>query len=711
MMNRHLRAVATLVVALAVLLVACAPEATEEPTRRPTNTPVPPTEAPAEEVTEEVTEIVTEEADAEATEEADAEATEEADAEATEEADAEATEEADAEATEEADAEATEEAEASQIEIDTTESFVRAAFAGNSAAYMSITNNGDEDVTLVGGSTDAAESVEIHETVVEDDVASMVEMEDGIVVAAGETVVLEPGGLHVMLIDITDELEEGDTVELTLSFDNDEELTVEIPVQVSEMETDMGNDEPIDMATEEAEDIATEEADAMATEEAEDMATEEADAETTEEAEDMATEEAEDMATEEAEDMATEEAEDMATEEAEDMATEEAEDMATEEANAMATEEPMDMATEEADAMATEEAEDMGDMDVEFESYTQETDTYMLSFDYPATFTLTESQTTDVFSLNNEDERIVVVGPNAFGNVAEDTEDLAEALNFYLTRTGYTVGEETSMMMGDASYNITFPRRGQEGAATLVTVGEGLYAVVIELTPDYAASNIGALGAEIMDSLEYTVIEPEEPAEMDTDAGEAETEATEEAEAESTEEAEAEATEEAESTDESTDEASEETEAAEEQTLTIGGLAINNPDLSTLANAVVRAELFSTLNDSDAELTVFAPTNEAFNAALEELGLEFDDLVADQELLTSVLTYHVVEGTVTSDMLESGEVETLNGESITVEIAEDGTVTVNGATVVTADVEASNGVVHVIDAVLLPPSGEEEEEE
>jgi len=195
-------------------------------------------------------------------------------------------------------------------------------------------------------------------------------------------------------------------------------------------------------------------------------------------------------------------------------------------------------------------------------------------------------------------------------------------------------------------------------------------------------------------SLEYTVIEPEEPAEVDTDAGEAEAEATEEAE----------------STEESTDEASEETEAAEEQTLTIGGLAINNPDLSTLANAVVRAELFSTLNDSDAELTVFAPTNEAFNAALEELGLEFDDLVANQELLTSVLTYHVVEGAVTSDMLESGAVETLNGESITVEIAEDGTVTVNGATVVTADVEASNGVVHVIDAVLLPPSGEEEEE-
>ena len=141
----------------------------------------------------------------------------------------------------------------------------------------------------------------------------------------------------------------------------------------------------------------------------------------------------------------------------------------------------------------------------------------------------------------------------------------------------------------------------------------------------------------------------------------------------------------------------------EEPTLTIVGLAIGNEDLSTLANAVVRAGLMGTLN-GEGEFTVFAPTNEAFAAALEELGVTFDDLIADQELLESILLYHVVEGTVTSDMLEAGEVTTLNGATVTIAL-EDG-VTVNGANVVAADVMASNGVVHVIDAVLVPPSGE-----
>ncbi len=155
-----------------------------------------------------------------------------------------------------------------------------------------------------------------------------------------------------------------------------------------------------------------------------------------------------------------------------------------------------------------------------------------------------------------------------------------------------------------------------------------------------------------------------------------------------------------------------EAEATEEADMggdlpTIAGAAVATPELSTLTTAVLETDLFETL-DGEGEFTVFAPTNDAFNAALEALGMDFSELAADTDLLTGVLTYHVVEGTVTSDMLEDGmEVTTVNGATLTVNVGEDGvTVTdANGSTysVVTPDVMASNGVVHIIDGVLLPP--------
>ena len=120
-----------------------------------------------------------------------------------------------------------------------------------------------------------------------------------------------------------------------------------------------------------------------------------------------------------------------------------------------------------------------------------------------------------------------------------------------------------------------------------------------------------------------------------------------------------------------------------------------------MASALVNADLFGTLNEGG-PYTVFAPTDEAFQALLDELGISFRDLAGDTELLTSVLLYHVVEGEVTSDMLEAGEVTTLNGATVTISL-EDG-VTVNNANVVTADILATNGVVHIIDAVLVPPT-------
>lgn len=123
------------------------------------------------------------------------------------------------------------------------------------------------------------------------------------------------------------------------------------------------------------------------------------------------------------------------------------------------------------------------------------------------------------------------------------------------------------------------------------------------------------------------------------------------------------------------------------------------PQFTTLLAAVQAAGLAEALADEGATLTVFAPTDAAF-AALPEGALEM--VLADTELLTRILTYHVVAGAVTSDMLSDMSVATLETGELAITVAEDGTVMVNDATVITADIGASNGIIHVIDKVLLP---------
>ena len=126
-------------------------------------------------------------------------------------------------------------------------------------------------------------------------------------------------------------------------------------------------------------------------------------------------------------------------------------------------------------------------------------------------------------------------------------------------------------------------------------------------------------------------------------------------------------------------------------------IAAGSDDFTTLVAAVEAAGLVETLR-GDGPFTVFAPTDEAF-AALPDGTLEA--LLADPEALTAILTYHVVPGAVMSGDLSDGmEAETVNGQSVTIGVGD--TVTVDGATVITADIEASNGVIHVIDAVILP---------
>ncbi len=141
-----------------------------------------------------------------------------------------------------------------------------------------------------------------------------------------------------------------------------------------------------------------------------------------------------------------------------------------------------------------------------------------------------------------------------------------------------------------------------------------------------------------------------------------------------------------------------------EQEPNIVEVAANNPDFSTLVAAVQAAGLVETLA-GEGPFTVFAPTNAAFEAALAELGITAEELLASDNL-ADILTYHVVAGEVlAADVVEldGQSVETVNGQSVAITV-DDGGVFVNGIAVSATDIPASNGVIHVIDGVLLPES-------
>jgi len=136
---------------------------------------------------------------------------------------------------------------------------------------------------------------------------------------------------------------------------------------------------------------------------------------------------------------------------------------------------------------------------------------------------------------------------------------------------------------------------------------------------------------------------------------------------------------------------------------TIVQIAASNPDFSILVKALLKpelADLYAAANNPTSNLTVFAPNDAAFNATLNALGKEsIDDLPID--LLKEIVTYHILGGAVMSNELSNGDVATLlPGESVTVDIT-DG-VKINGANVLAPDIKAINGVVHVVESVLLP---------
>ena len=136
----------------------------------------------------------------------------------------------------------------------------------------------------------------------------------------------------------------------------------------------------------------------------------------------------------------------------------------------------------------------------------------------------------------------------------------------------------------------------------------------------------------------------------------------------------------------------------QEETRTIVEIASANENFSTLVTAVVEAGLVETLS-SEGPFTVFAPTNAAFEKLPSGV---LEDLLKDKAALAEVLTYHVVAGKVmASDVVGLESATTVQGSVVQISV-ENGSVMINDANVIQTDIEASNGVIHVIDTVIIP---------
>ena len=146
------------------------------------------------------------------------------------------------------------------------------------------------------------------------------------------------------------------------------------------------------------------------------------------------------------------------------------------------------------------------------------------------------------------------------------------------------------------------------------------------------------------------------------------------------------------------DEPNVETTVAAAEAGDIVAVASGNPDFSTLVAAVAAADLVETLQ-GEGPFTVFAPTNAAFEALPAGI-LDKLLLPENKEVLVKILTYHVVAGKVMAADVKDGKVKTVQGSELTVSTT--GGVKVDAANVVKTDIVADNGVIHVIDSVVLP---------
>ncbi|HEY9626182.1 MAG TPA: fasciclin domain-containing protein [Coleofasciculaceae cyanobacterium] len=142
------------------------------------------------------------------------------------------------------------------------------------------------------------------------------------------------------------------------------------------------------------------------------------------------------------------------------------------------------------------------------------------------------------------------------------------------------------------------------------------------------------------------------------------------------------------------------TQSVDTRSQSLGQVVSGNADFSTLDAAIKAAGLEGAFEGNE-PITVFAPTNEAF-AELPPEALRQLLLPENRQALRQILTYHVVQGNLTSNAIQPGDVNTAEGSNVSIANSS-GTVTVSGATVTQADIVTRNGVIHAIDKVLLPP--------
>jgi uncharacterized surface protein with fasciclin (FAS1) repeats len=262
-------------------------------------------------------------------------------------------------------------------------------------------------------------------------------------------------------------------------------------------------------------------------------------------------------------------------------------------------------------------------------------------FDYPVG--VNQSEAAGVVTLERGEFTLIVISPEKYAQILGTSEqaDSNAALLFFLDRAGYEAGEAIEAPEGiAAAATVALSRRGQAGTAWLKELGYGRTGVVIALAgrDGFALAMRDAVGTMVATSLNY-------PADLVDIAGDQE-------------------------------------------------------GLTMFLSAVEAAGLTDTLR-TGGPFTVFAPTDAAFIAAVGALGLSPEEVMGNTELLTGILQYHLLEGTKKAVDLTSGDVPTVLGQNVAV-VSDGATVAVNGANVITADVAARNGVIHIVDAVLVP---------
>ena len=123
-------------------------------------------------------------------------------------------------------------AEMAKIMVDDPYARSATSMAKSGAAFMALMNHSGEDDRLIAASSDAAQRVELHTHIEDDDVMRMVEVEEGFPIAAGETIMLERGGKHVMFLGLTEPFEQGKMIDVTLTFEKAGDVAVQIPVDL-----------------------------------------------------------------------------------------------------------------------------------------------------------------------------------------------------------------------------------------------------------------------------------------------------------------------------------------------------------------------------------------------------------------------------------------------------------------------------------------------